>query len=253
MVYQINTNAVALGVYNNLSAHQTRAASALAKVSSGLKAAGGIDVASTGAANTLLKSANATQTAISSVQNAINTLRVADSIYSEAIALGQLGLEVANRRNDAGADTSAIDDQLAQITDGIDALNTKGTFNGTKVLGTALTPKINNLTAGVQTITVTPGAMTAPATDDVAGYTAFLDDAVDLRAANAGNLVTLQNTLQVLNSTATNELAGMAQAADADIAVEMMNLTSANILTEAATAMLAQSMQLPNSVLKLLQ
>ncbi len=38
-----------------------------------------------------------------------------------------------------------------------------------------------------------------------------------------------------------------------DIAKEMMNLTAANIMTEAATAMLAQAMQMPNSVLKLLQ
>jgi len=32
-----------------------------------------------------------------------------------------------------------------------------------------------------------------------------------------------------------------------------MNLTAANIMTEAATAMLAQAMQMPNGVLKLLQ
>ena len=56
-----------------------------------------------------------------------------------------------------------------------------------------------------------------------------------------------------LNSVFANELAGMGQAQDTDIAKEMMNLTSANIMTEAATAMLAQAMQLPNSVLKLLQ
>jgi flagellin-like hook-associated protein FlgL len=33
----------------------------------------------------------------------------------------------------------------------------------------------------------------------------------------------------------------------------MMNLTSANIMTDAATAMLAQAMQLPTSVLNLLK
>jgi flagellin len=48
-------------------------------------------------------------------------------------------------------------------------------------------------------------------------------------------------------------MAGIGQAQDADIAKEMMSLTSANIMTEAATAMLSQAMQLPNSVLKLLQ
>ena len=77
--------------------------------------------------------------------------------------------------------------------------------------------------------------------------------AIDARATNAGNLASLQNSLQALNSVAANESAGVGQAQDTDIAKEMMNLTSANIMTEAATAMLAQAMQLPNSVLKLLQ
>jgi flagellin-like hook-associated protein FlgL len=36
------------------------------------------------------------------------------------------------------------------------------------------------------------------------------------------------------------------------MAMEMMSLTSANILTDAATAMVAQAMQMPTSVLKLL-
>ncbi|MBT5502240.1 MAG: flagellin, partial [Actinobacteria bacterium] len=63
----------------------------------------------------------------------------------------------------------------------------------------------------------------------------------------------LQNALQALNAVSANELAGLGQVQDTDIATEMMSLTSANIMTEAATAMLAQAMQMPNSVLKLLQ
>ena len=84
-------------------------------------------------------------------------------------------------------------------------------------------------------------------------FSAFVSTMVDSRATNAGNLASMQNTLQVLNSVAANEMAGIGQAQDTDIAKEMMSLTSANIMTEAATAMLAQAMQLPNSVLKLLQ
>ena len=68
-----------------------------------------------------------------------------------------------------------------------------------------------------------------------------------------GNISALQNALQVLNSVAATELVGIGEVQDTDIATEMMNLTSANIMTEAATAMLAQAMQLPNNVLKLLQ
>ena len=115
-------------------------------------------------------------------------------------------------------------------------------------MGTALAPNV-----GVGSTTVTPAAATPPSANTSSAYTTFLNGTVDLRSTNAGNLASLQNTLQVLNSVAATELAGVGQVQDTDIAKEMMNLTSANILTAAATAMLAQAMQMPNSVLTLLR
>ena len=41
MVYQVNSNVAALNVYNNLSVHQAKSSASLARISSGLKAAGG--------------------------------------------------------------------------------------------------------------------------------------------------------------------------------------------------------------------
>jgi flagellin len=250
MAFQINSNVTALNVYNNLGAHQAKSSAALARISSGLKAAGGGDVASQGTAATLNAALQATQSSISQVQSAINQLQAADAAYGEMIALSQKGLEVASRSADAGADASAISAQLVALTAGITSINTQTQFNGSVagVLGTALTPDV-----GVGNFTATPAATTAPATNDTAGYTASIAITVDLRATNAGRLASLQNTLQVLNAVAANEIAGIGQAQDTDIAKEMMNLTSANIMTDAATAMLAQAMQLPNAVLRLIQ
>ena len=248
MVYQVNSNVTALNVYNNLGTHQAKASASLARISSGLKAAGGGDVASQGTAATINASMQTTASNISQVQNAINKLQVADAAYGEMIALGQKGLEVASRASDAGADTSAITAQVAALTAGITSIDANTEYIGGAVLGDATAP-----TVGAAALTVTPAAVTVPASDNIAGYTAFLSSTIDLRAENAGNIAALQNTLQVLNSVGTNELAAMSQAQDTDIAKEMMSLTSANIMTEAATAMLAQAMQLPNSVLKLLQ
>ena len=249
MAFQVSTNTAALQVYNNLGVHQVSSSQALAKISSGLKAAGGTDVASLGAATTLKINYQATQSAITDVQNAINTLRVADQIYAEAIALGQNGLEVANRAADANADTSATTAQLAKITLGIASV-LAGEFNGGTVLGTALTPKVD---ASGNTLTVTPADTADPTADTVAGYTTFVQAAIDDRAENAANLAVLQSTLQLLNASAMNEMAGVSAAQDTDIAQEMITLTSANIMTEAATAMLAQAMQSNNAVLRLFQ
>ena len=247
MVYQVNSNVSALNVYNNLGVHQAKSAASLARISSGLKAAGGGDVASQGTAATINAAMQATQSSISQVQSAINRLQVADSAYGELIALGQKGLEVAGRLTDAGADTTALGTQMAAITLGLTSIQTN-----TQVIGAswtaALTPDV-----GSTTFTATPTVATVPAANTVAAYTTYIEATVDIRGTNAGNLAALQNTLQVLNSVSANELAGIGQAQDTDIAKEMMNLTSANIMTEAATAMLAQAMQLPNSVLKLLQ
>jgi len=248
MVYQVNSNVTALNVYNNLGTHQAKASASLARISSGLKAAGGGDVASQGTAATINASMQTTASNISQVQNAINKLQVADAAYGEMIALGQKGLEVASRASDAGADTSAITAQVAALTAGITSIDANTEYIGGAVLGDATAP-----TVGAAALTVTPAAVTPPATDNIAGYTTFLSSTVDLRAENAGNIASLQNSLQVLNSVAANELTAFGQAQDTDIAKEMMALTSANIMTEAATAMLAQAMQLPNAVLRLVQ
>ncbi len=258
MVYNVNSNVSALNVYNNLGVHQAKSAASLARISSGLKAAGGGDVASQGTAASINEKMQATLSSISQVQSAINQLQSADAAYGELIALGQKGMEVGFRGADAGADGSALFTQLTAITAGITSIQANTQFNGA-VFTTALTPDV-----GGGTFTATPTVAAGPTVSatDATGANAvttagsmktYVEATVDIRATNAGRIASLQNTLQVLNSVAANELAGISQAQDTDIAKEMMNLTSANIMTEAATAMLAQAMQLPNSVLKLLQ
>jgi flagellin len=237
--------------------HQAKSAASLARISSGLKAAGGGDVASQGTAATISAAMQGTQSSISQVQSSINQLQAADAAYGELIALGQKGLEVASRGADAGADFSAINAQAVALKAGITSIQANTEFNGA-VFTTASTPNV-----GGGTFTATPTVATLPtvaaittvvlAATAASDFSTYIAATVDIRATNAGNLASLQNTLQVLNSVASNELAGISQAQDTDIAKEMMSLTSANIMTEAATAMLAQAMQLPNSVLKLLQ
>jgi flagellin len=247
MSFQVNANIAALNVYNNLGVHQAKAADSLARISSGVKAAGG-DIASGGAAAVITQNRQNTLSNISQVQNAINQLQVADAVYGEAMALVTQGISIAATAGDDGADTSAITNQLTAISVGITSLSDNVQYNGARALVTAAAPNI-----GITTLLVTPATIVDVATMDTDGYVTAAEDISDLRATNGGNIVALQNALQALNAVSANELSALGQAQDTDIATEMMNLTSANIMTEAATAMLAQAMQMPNSVLKLLQ
>jgi flagellin len=262
MGFQISSNFAGLNAYNNLGVHQAKANAALARISSGLKASGGGDVASQGIANTMNTSLQTNKSSVSQIQGATIQLQAADAVYSEMIGLAQKGMEVANSSLNTGANFAAVDNQADGILAGINSLKANANFAGASVFFALadigdLTP-FTGLPVG-PAVPLLLAAFTAPITDATsagvvsAQFSAFIDEVVELRATNAGNLAALQNTMQALNSVAANEMVGISQAQDTDIATEMMNLTSANIMTEAATAMLAQAMQMPNSVLKLLQ
>ena len=260
MAFQVSSNISALNAYNNLGVHQAKSSAALARISSGLKASGGGDVASQGIANTMNTSLQTNKSTISQIQGAIIQLQAADGTYNEMISLAQKAMEVANSSLNTGANFAAVDNQVQAIDAGIDALIASTEFAGANVFGTAASLTVQTLAVGAVAPTapgtagtVTPITTAATAATASGEFSAFIDDVVELRATNAGNLAALTNTLQALNSVASNEIAGISQAQDTDIATEMMSLTSANIMTEAATAMLAQAMQMPNTVLKLLQ
>lgn len=84
-----------------------------------------------------------------------------------------------------------------------------------------------------------------------------IDSAVKLVSAERSKLGATQNRLEhtINNLTATSENLSAAESRirDVDMAEEMMEFTKTNILSQAATAMLAQANQMPNSVLQLLQ
>jgi len=85
-------------------------------------------------------------------------------------------------------------------------------------------------------------------------------EALDLALAHVtgqrANLGAMQNrlefTIQNLDISSENLSAAESRIRDADMALEMMRLTQANVLQQAATAMLAQANQAPQSILQLL-
>ncbi|HPW41107.1 MAG TPA: flagellin, partial [Bacillota bacterium] len=63
----------------------------------------------------------------------------------------------------------------------------------------------------------------------------------------------LEHTVNNLGTTTENLTAAESRIRDVDMAKEMMEFTKNNILNQAATAMLAQANQAPQSVLALLR
>ena len=85
----------------------------------------------------------------------------------------------------------------------------------------------------------------------------MIDAAIQKVSDQRADLGAVQNRLEhtINNLTATNENLSDANSRirDVDMAEEMMTFTKSNILSQAATSMLAQANAMPNSVLNLLQ
>mgnify|MGYP002724863522 FL=1 len=91
----------------------------------------------------------------------------------------------------------------------------------------------------------------------VKGMISKIDKAIATVSDQRAALGAVQNRLEhtINNLTATNENLSDANSRirDVDMAEEMMTFTKSNILSQAATSMLAQANAMPNSVLNLLQ
>ena len=94
------------------------------------------------------------------------------------------------------------------------------------------------------------------ATEATTGPLADLDAALqkvdDLRSHLGAIQNRFESTITNLENTVTNLSAARSRIEDADYAVEVSNMTRAQILQQAGTSVLAQANQVPQSVLSLL-
>ncbi|MCL2618979.1 MAG: hypothetical protein FWD98_08025, partial [Defluviitaleaceae bacterium] len=83
-----------------------------------------------------------------------------------------------------------------------------------------------------------------------------VDDVIAVATSARGALGAIENrlefTIQNLDVSSENLSSANSRIRDADMALEMMRLTQSNVLQQAATAMLAQGNQSPQSILQLL-
>ncbi|MGO4995207.1 flagellin N-terminal helical domain-containing protein [Jeotgalibaca porci] len=229
------------------------------------------------------------QDGISLIQTAEGALNETHSILNR---MRDLSVQAGNETNSAD-DLSAIQDELTALTSEIDRIATTTKFNGKQLLaenGTVslqigadtdakdkLEVNLKNMTAATLLEgKVSLGAKaTAPDVDKgievgdfipaaeadgkSAADTAIetIDSAIKSVSEQRSNLGATQNrldhTINNLTTTKENLSEANSRIRDVDMAEEMMSFTKSNILSQAATSMLAQANQMPQGVLQLLQ
>ncbi|MDT8463802.1 FliC/FljB family flagellin [Alcaligenes nematophilus] len=110
----------------------------------------------------------------------------------------------------------------------------------------------NTVTAAVNGDAITDEAVLAKVTP-LAAIDKAIQDVDNLRSDLGAVQNRFESTIANLNNTVTNLSASRSRIEDADYAVEVSNMTRAQILQQAGTSVLAQANQVPQTVLSLLR
>ena len=193
-----------------------------------------------------------TMTGVTSLDDAVRTINNAISSYTHAdesmtLAVREAGLSAALVTNNDGTTTIAVRggfDTQFEVEGGIVNLDTTPAST-VDLFDPAVSSDPKNLTH------VDVGTRFG-ATEALAIIDGALTQVSGLRAELGAVQVRFESTISNLSVSVENLSASRSRIMDADFAVETANLTRAQILQQAGTAMLAQANQVPQSVLQLL-
>jgi flagellin len=247
MAQVINTNVMSINAQRNLNMSQRSMATALERLSSGLR----INRASDDAAGLGLAASFETQLR----QDAMNIRNVGDGIsfaQTGEAALGEVQnmvqrvLELQTQRDNGiyGGTSAEIDLEIGELVSEIN-VQLGATFNGNSINGGQVTVAGTQVgDSGAAVTTVTSGTISAGTT---------LSEVVTLRATYGAQTNRLEAQARYLEASYESNSAARSRVMDADFAQETANLTRAQILQQAGTAMLAQANAMPQNVLSLLR
>jgi len=280
MTMSVNTNVGSLNAQRNLSSSQSSLATSMQRLSSGMRInsakddAAGLAIsermnAQVRGMNVGIRNAN---DGISMSQTAEGALsKVGDSLQR----MRELAVQARNATN-SSSDKNSLNKEFAQLQSEITRVLGGTSFNGKKMLGadaTAMAFQVGANTSADDTITVTTTNMTSDsAITTVTGSSAVIDSTAtagaiadvidnidtaidkvnDERATFGATQSRFDAVISNLQQSVENQSAARSRITDADFATETSNMSRAQILQQAGTAMVAQANQAPQQVLSLL-
>ncbi len=282
MPLTINTNIASLNAQRNLNASQGSLATSMQRLSSGLRVnSAKDDAAGLAIAERMNAQVRGMNVAVRNANDGISMSQTAEGALSQVgnglQRMRELAVQARNSTN-SSSDKDSLNKEFAQLQAEISRVLGGTTFNGKHILGadaTSLTFQIGANTSADDTITISTSNMTldptitavtnsltalidASATSGAIGTVIdnidhALDNINDTRATFGATQSRFDAIITNLQVGVENQSAARSRIMDADFASETANMSRAQVLQQAGTAMVAQANQLPNQVLKLLQ
>lgn len=275
MAQTINTNIASLNSARNLAASQGSLTTSMQRLSSGLRVnSAKDDAAGLAIAERMNAQVRGMNVGIRNANDAISLTQTAEGAIGKVADMMQrmreLAVQSANATNTA-ADRANLNSEFTSLASQVTDTLTKTKFNGQTILGAdatntftfqvgaytddTVTVGLTNLASAASVTTVTAGNITdtttsaAAMTNIDAALTTLNTTRASLGAANNR----FEAAIATLQVSAENTAAARGRIMDADFAAETANLSRAQILQQAGSAMLAQANQMPQQVLQLLK
>jgi len=272
---RINHNIAALNTHRQLGSATNAQMNSMEKLSSGMRInsakddAAGLSISEKmrGQIRGLEQAGRNAQDGISMIQTAEGALNESHSILQR---MRELVVQAGNGTNE-GADLTAIDDEIQALNSELTAISDRTEFNGKKLLDGELNVTFQVGANGAQQTELVVDTSFSAADLGVGAIDAkvivdggtldtalgLVDDAIAAVSSQRSKFGAIQNrldhTINNVNNAAENLTSAESRIRDVDMAKEMMEQTKNSILSQAATAMLAQANQLPQGVLQLLR
>lgn len=267
----INTNVSALRAQNSSRIASNMRDTAIERLSSGRRINGAKDDAAGLSISTRMDAkVRGLNQAVRNSNDGISLAQTAEGAAGEVsnilVRMRELAVQSANGTSTT-EDRDAIQLEVDALIAQVDDIATRTDFNGQSLLDGTANINIQTGVDSGETVNITIGDLRSAGlgVDGVdlstsAGASAALtalDTAIETVSTERSNLGAQQNRLDAtvnnLTSTVTNLTESSSRIRDADFSVESTKLASAQILSQASTAMLAQANQSQQGVLSLLQ
>jgi flagellin len=272
----INTNVKSMIAQNAMSVNNRSLGKAMEQLSTGKRInAASDDAAGLAIANRMSAQIKALDQSVRNANDGISMMQTAEGATKEITNMLQrmreLSVQAANDSY-SSTDRTAIAAEVTQLTDEITRVATNTQWNGMSILGGATAYSSMTFQVGTEgdsssAITVGFSAMSATAltitslsfaTSSTAQASIELLDtaitAVDtFRSGLGARINRLTSAADNLANVALNTSASRSQIEDTDYAKATTELAKTQIIQQAASAMLAQANQAPQSVLSLLR
>ena len=281
MTLSINTNIQSINAQRNLDQSQGSLATSMQRLSSGLRInSAKDDAAGLAIAQRMSAQVKGMNVAIRNANDGISLAQTADGALSHVSdslqRMRELAVQARNSTN-SSSDKDSLNKEFAQLQSEISRVLGGTTFNGKAMLGADATQmdfQIGANTSTNDTVSITTTNMTTDSKiTAVTGTSAVIDSSAtsgaigtvidnidkaidevnDTRATFGASESRFDSIISNLQSGVENQSAAQSRIMDADFATETANMSRAQVLQQAGTAMIAQANQLPQQVLSLLR